>query len=269
MTFRPANPDHSIAWTVFGVVLSRSISSASINAFFAGDPQLLKLLPAQSIVTAEELISDPMIQMANPRTPQGYVAGYLKPDGEPVWQLAVFHNQVEVRASRYTRWNTMWDTAKEMLLAALAIIARAEKGDMLLDAITHRVTDKFYADKGYKLDQLLKRDRVLPEHLFTHGGDYWHTNTGWFEPEGGKLTLSRLTVGAQGRQAEQDVEVAIDLSEMRIFPPDAPTARSKLTDDLAPVLEAAMTELHGRNKMFMQRVLQPEVLDAIGLGTTK
>lgn len=276
MTFAPLNQDHAIAMCQYGVALTKPLPAVVVKKLAGIGGTFAEILPARAMVDVSDMGDEPVTHVLHGRAQQGLVASWLRPDGAAVWQLQVYHNQIDIRATRYTRWASMWQTASEIFQVVLGAVGDTDK-DIYIGAVGHRMVDRFLGPAEYKLSSILRHGPLVPEHLFA-AGRVWHCNSGWFSAATGDAQpgriLTTLEMDAKGRLEDDEdgaeTTVSISHSQSHLLGIEGrQVSNLPRAGESLQTVESSFSLLHRRNKELLAGLLVPALLKEIGLENAK
>ncbi|WP_157505485.1 hypothetical protein [Geminicoccus roseus] len=267
MAFVPLNDDHAVASCDFALALSRPLPRSAISELQSLAASLAAELPASAMVQPSD-VDDAIVPIISNGAP-GIELAYLRPDGSPVWALRLINNEIFVSCTRYTRWEKSWDQARSYLWQALAKLALI-KFEAAVAVIALRVVDRFSSNEDTaKIDDLFQRHSWLPDPIFA-GGPLWHNHSGWYSDHDSGPTLNNLNLTAQRVQDGQGpARIVIDIvHRLQLRLRSSEILSQDSIQSIQAVIDQHMNDLHLNNKVVLHGLLQPVVLDRIGLKVT-
>jgi uncharacterized protein (TIGR04255 family) len=273
MSFEPINSDHAIQSCQFGFALSRAVKHTTLQSIFEAHPHWMQLLPAISMGNASEFEAEAVTPLSPTRSKQGLLSAYLQPNGSADWQFRIFHNQVDVICSRYTRWDHVWSQAKQLFGYALGGIQKNEK-DLRVVSVGLRVVDHFSTGESYNLSELFKPNDLLPKSVYG-SKRMWHCHLGWFDDPAESSNLSHINfdalhqtiVSGPGDEMERTIIQIVHTLQYRLTADASDVTEWLVTADVIRKIERAMSDHHASNKSLLRALLHKSMADRIGLGT--
>jgi hypothetical protein len=257
--FQPVNDDHAIEQVVFALAFSRPFQGPDLDVFRQAHFQWAEALPAIREPAGFAIVVDAGKGVRAQNAP-GVEFAFMRPDGTPVWAFRVFGNEIVVECSRYSRWARIWGAASKYLNLAFELVAGLET-PANLTGVTHLVQDSFVAPlTDQDVSQLFVRSDLLPNAIFERNAD-WHSHTGWFADATNLRVLHNLNVDATSDQAASAARISVT----HLMTVSGESVPGEGAAAQAAWLEETMTLLHAENKTLMAKLLDPRVLERIGL----
>lgn len=259
--FQPINDDHAIEQVTFTIGFARPFTEADLAVFRKRHDLWADTLPAMRdpAVFAVQIEDGSAVRVE--KAP-GVEFAFMRPDGSPVWAMRVLGPEIVVECTRYSRWARVWGAAQRYFGLALDLVSEGEGEPNAMLRTSLVVQDAFKAPAdGADLRSLFVNTDLLPEAMFGRGSD-WHVNTGWFSDLETLRVLHNLNIDGAGDVASNIARVRIQ-HVMTVIrgPADVNETASERRDWLGKAMDA----LHLENKALVGRLLQPALLNRIGM----
>lgn len=191
----------------------------------------------------------------------GLQCSVVRPDAQPIWALRFIGFEIVVECFAYTRWERVWSQARAFLGDAYKLV-RTHQADANILEVRLQVVDRFLSESDdYDGNRLFKADGFIGNRLLSEKGP-WHSNTGWFEYLDDARILHALNVGVRRQQSSDSADLAAFAFTVTHSQSVSPAPSEHLSWERVTEL---VEELHVQNKVKLTSLLQPEMLDRIGL----
>lgn len=264
MTFQPKSGEHAIVEVVFGVLLSRPLVKAEVDAVIGSHSVWRDWMPKIDL-------QEGMVFRLGPNGPevqkgelQAVVFERMRPDGSPEWRLRVEGQSIFVNCLAYTRWEEIWGRTSGLLDTVLKLIAN---DDVTITGILMQYIDIFEwvaAPEAYNPRELLAVGDMIPSRVLS-SGPWWHLHQGWFKFDEPTLPKSRLLEKLHIDSVVDDAgrpTVKLDSYLSYDLPAALPVAGGISKDG---ELFSWFQAIHNLDKALMRYVLTPQAQEIIHL----
>jgi hypothetical protein len=262
--FQPINDDHAIEQVAFTVAFERPFNEADLGHFRRRHDLWADSLPAVREPTGFAVQVEDGNAFRIERAP-GIEFAFVRPDGSAVWAMRIIGAEIIVECSRYSRWARIWGAAQAHLGHALDIVGEGEAANPMVRA-SLVVQDAFAAPLlDQKLESLFVRSDLLPSAVFSRGAN-WHAHSGWFADRDALRILHNLNIDGIGDDAASVARVRVNhiMTAVR-----SAASADETASERRAWLGEAMESLHLENKALIGVLLQPDLLDRIGMRATQ
>lgn len=255
-TFRPANDDHAVTSVRFYLRLDEFVEPPALQAAATKITPWHEQLPAiQTLPPVSQVIQGQTFEFP------GLQCSVVRPDAQPIWALRFIGFEIVVECFAYTRWERVWSQARAFLGDAYKLV-RTHQADANILEVRLQVVDRFLSESDdYDGNRLFKADGFIGNRLLSEKGP-WHSNTGWFEYLDDARILHALNVGVRRQQSSDSADLAAFAFTVTHSQSVSPAPSEHLSWERVTEL---VEELHVQNKVKLTSLLQPEMLDRIGL----
>ena len=270
MPYQPVSGDHAIQQVTFTVKLTQVATRPDLQELRKHHRLWREELPA--VANADGLTFQIDATTGLPQTPSNVVGiefAFMRPDNTPAWKLRVLGPEVVVDCFRYTRWAKTWDRASRYFLEVLALLTKPQP-EREIRSVSLLVVDRFKADALTDGPAGCLRESPLLSSKLFHVGPLWHQQSGWFsQPLGaGSRILNQLNLAATQQAPlgdETDQELILTIQHVQEWSPDVAQPLRKAVESRLASLNAAMQIMHDENKSVVTALLDPVMLERIGL----
>ncbi len=270
LSARPVGAGNSIEAAAFVLGFSRPFTAVEIQAMQSLQQVFLKEFPhfqALNSVTVDvkEAGAGAGITLAV----NGVLLQKQSAKGAVLWSLQIADNTIVVSCMEYSRWEAVWDIAKDYLLRAANHLAAP---DNAVNMVSLQVVDKFLYDSAvneYELDDVFNVESPYLTRQVKKAGPLWHVNQGWFEivdlsdQSVRNLNVVNITSANVGPSLQSSVD---HLGQFFLGSGGIPhSADGKLTPGGVDVIAKVFAILHVKNKTVLREVLSSNKIKEIGL----
>lgn len=270
MEFEPIGERHAIQNVIFTLVFDEPFTELDIGRISQGSLTTWRpFLPKEERPQIFQMsFGEPPTGTKTPPPPASINYSRMNPNGNMGWQLSFDQNQVSVVCSSYTRWDSVWGTAKSLLQDALTVVANDKRK---LTHLSLQISDSFVwkgnpADMS--ADKLFKTDGDFFPKTVSNFGPFWHLHNGYFqqidfengEPLNNTRTLNRIHIDSVNQNDRSFVGVNHTL-RTDITLPSLVVAKAADMD----YLEVVFSKLHTMNKDALAGLLTDDMQGKISL----
>ncbi|WP_313602471.1 TIGR04255 family protein [Rhizobium sp.] len=254
--FRPLNEDHAVESVKFALLFTRPLAPKTVAKVESRHELWRDALPAKSRLDVDVDVNGRTLKAP------AVMFGFLKPDANPVWSMQVGANQIEVECFLYSRWQRVWETAREHFVGVLDIVAAAQEA-LQVRAMHLTVKDVFLSQDGpISAGDMLKPSNKVPPHALTAKGP-WNSYFSWLNEENEDIrTLHACDIDSSFDGEQSSVEVTH--MQTRNTGIDIPIG--EICGTGFSRLDAIMEAMHQSNKGFISELITNEMAERIGLG---
>lgn len=272
LTARPVGGENSIEAAAFVLGFSREFSSAeiqqllSLQSLFISDFPNFQALNAVTVdVQGNGTAAGISVEV------KGVLLQRLLENGRPCWTLRFSDTNIVVSCLTYSRWDSVWSSAREYLRRAVDFIGAS---DNPLKMLSLQIVDKFVYDARPTAYDVCDVFNLASPYLTAgigKAGDLWHVNQGWFETPSetfGQQSKHLNVLNITSTNAAGPLEAVVDhvgqlaFEESGIF---KTTLEGKLSESSYTQIDEVFNMLHGENKRILKEILSAEKLKQIGL----
>ncbi|MCB4763525.1 MAG: TIGR04255 family protein [Sulfurovum sp.] len=189
----------------------------------------------------------------------------LKVDGHgnKIWETVINKDTIIVTCYRYTRWNEIFEKAKNYVKEILNLIDK----DLKITGLTLEYIDEFTvlnnSDNRWKKELFLEDTKYLPSHIFEVTNP-WHSHHGFFF-NGNELLNQKILINLNIEYVitNQSIHNLVIRSQQRSLLDSAIDLNQSKIDTS---INAAMVENHKINKNLLRDLLSEGALQSINLG---
>lgn len=229
--------------------------------------RLDKALTAANLMPGREQGQSITIQMgAAPTSPPARLTRFeARPNGSYAWGLQLHGPFLTVACHDYTRFDTVWQRAKRILMLSLQHIGESYS----IAEVTHQVVDRFIyavpaggnAQDLYQMDQVFRRDTPYLTRKAWDSGLLWHVHQGWFESAEDDLRhLHQINISNSELQPQAQYATIIDHRGAA-----RPTDAQAMLPRTAEFMDQTFCNLHRRNLALMRELLSDNMQTTINL----
>jgi uncharacterized protein (TIGR04255 family) len=277
LRFRPVNDAHAIAEVIFYCVFSPEFDNSVINRLITlkDIEEIKSFFPKQNLIkaTSQNINFDSLENTRLRVSDIGVDLQSINRDGTISWMLRTTPDTISVHCFDYTRWNEIWEQARNFLHIAFKQIGVSSN---FLSSVGLKYLDRFEFignPSEYNSELLLKRSDYLHSKAFS-SGERWHCSTGWFNQlneqnnsENFKFEcLNQLDIVSGYGQVSGTKRIMVTISHNQVislldsnndidvlsFGGDAPSQKDSL-------LNKTFSELHQHNKKLLQNILTDDM----------
>ena len=270
--FRPVHAAHSIEQVVFSVLFDRQLPPGSFAAVVNAVEQFKSEMPGggpiQGVSFAFGGAGMPPPFFQQPMSISGVMLTRSAPDGSIESELRVEQTSLSFRTTRYSRWDTIWNTAQRYFGAVLGsyIDAGAQ-----LKSISLNFVDKYvWHGEANECDaeKLLRRGSCYIAAQVFNQRDLWHSHTGAFERVNAhtkrlmNINVDCLdeVVNVESRRVIVITTVLTDLFGQPGYDPIVSTS-----SDALEFITTQMLTLHAENKKILADAITDAMANQIAL----
>jgi uncharacterized protein (TIGR04255 family) len=184
VSFEPKKREHAIVESVCGLLLTRNLIPAEIEALVAAHDQWRDDLPRLARTGVFQIVVGDGGATQTLVPPGGGVSfDRVNPDGTLDWRLRADDAALFVNCLSYTGWAEVWPRTRRYLQQACDVAVRPE--NMLRGAIMEYIDVFEWVDEAerYELDLLFDRDSAYVPNSVWGKGALWHLHQGWFRTD--------------------------------------------------------------------------------------
>ena len=270
--YLPYSGSHSIQEAVVGIHFRSKFSSdAARQARDTAQAELKSVLPRSNEIHQLQEIKIGQIEQgvvapaSGPPRLAGFELSKVRADAKPARVLRFLENMLTVNFLEYQNWQTTLNDSLKYIRTVLSPLTLATNPVM---ALSLRYIDRYTFDGPHdepRAEMLLCEGNAYMAPRCFDGGSLWHSHSGWFESLGaGDRILNQLNVGSAS--VDQVPTVTIDhnaVCQLRsprqsiesLFQPSGQDAG----------IENALNFLHRQNGEILRDMLQPGMLEKIGM----
>lgn len=281
--FRPVNDAHAIAEVIFYCVFSPEFDNSVINRLInlKDIEEIKSFLPKEKAIKAvlQNINLDSVEDTRLTVSDRGIELQRINLDGTISWMLRTTPNSISVHCLDYTRWNEIWEKARNFLHVAFNQIGVSSN---FLSSVGLKYVDRFEfigRISDYNSELLLKHSDYIHSKAFS-SAERWHCNTGWFNEFNEKINhenfkfecLNQLDIVSGYGQVSGTKRIMVTISHNQVislldsnndidvlsFGGDASSQEDSL-------LNKTFSELHQNNKKILQDILTDEIRQKIKL----
>lgn len=189
----------------------------------------------------------------------------LKVDGlgNKIWEIVINKDSIIATCHRYTRWNPVFEKAKNYINEILNLIHK----ELQIIGLTLEYVDEFTvlanSNDSWKEELFLENTKYLPGHIFGIPNS-WHSHHGFFF--NGTESLNQkilINLNIEYVMTNQDTSILVIRSQQRSLLNSVVDFNETAMDTS---INAAMVESHEINKNLLRDLLSADALQAINLG---
>jgi uncharacterized protein (TIGR04255 family) len=281
--FRPVNNAHAIAEVIFYCVFSPDFDNSVINRLInLRDIENIKsFLPKERLIKGalQNIDLDSLEKTRLTVSDIGIELQRINPDGTMSWMLRTTSNSISVHCLNYTRWNEVWEKARNFLHIAFNQIGVSSN---LFSSVGLQYIDRFEFignPSDYNSELLLKRSDYVHNKAFC-SAERWHCNIGWFDKFDEQSNndnfkfecLNQLDLVSGYGQVSGSKRIMVTISHNQVislldsnddidvlsFGGDAPSQEDSL-------LNKTFAKLHQNNKQLLLDILTDDIAKQINL----
>lgn len=279
LRFRPVNDAHAIAEVVFYCVFSPEFNNSAIDRLIniKDIEEIKSFFPKQNLIkaTSSNINFDSLENTRFIVSDIGVDLQSINRDGTISWMLRTTPDTISVHCFDYTRWNKIWEQARNFLHIAFNQIGVSSN---FLSSVGLKYVDHFEFignPSEYNSELLLKRSDYLHGKAFS-SAERWHCSTGWFNQLNEQNNsdnfkfecLNQLDIVSGYGQVSGTKRIIVTISHNQVislldsnndididvlsFGGDAPSQEDSL-------LNKTFSELHQHNKKLLQNILTDDM----------
>ena len=269
--YLPFADKHSIQEAQATLVFPANFDQLSIeSARGITQSELSHLLPRSSEVRGGAI----QIDLSNPETPTqignissniiGFQLARVQGNAQPAQTVTLSGTILSVSFFQYESWDTTRQAAAKYLSTVLPALPLVNNPVV---AFGLKIIDRYTFDgtpENARADLLVQTDSPYVAPNVFDAGSAWHCNTGWFEQGSDEPILHNLNIASNlvdlsptvtiEHQATVHLRAPRQSTDTLFTPPPGYTG-----------LMEALDQLHDRNKVILQQILVPAMLDRIGI----
>lgn len=273
-SFEPVHEAHAIEQLIAVVHLDRPLSDEAVREANLVMAKFEATLPARAEIRGMGFQVGPLGVMplagAGIDTPNGIVRTVSDPRGIILKELRLERQQILFRTTSYTRWDRVWEEAREYFSQLLLIF-----GDAQVSAYSLVYTDKFIwrGDKNNCSAKLLLRPQssYITPGIF-ESSDLWHCHSGRFVQATNKAKrlevvdldcIDEVESIPEGHRIVRAVRISTTLTDQLLHPES--TATPLLAAQGVNELDAAFVEFHNILKKIFASIITDEMATKVGI----
>lgn len=189
----------------------------------------------------------------------------LKVDGlgNKIWEIVIDKDAIIATCYRYTRWNEIFEQAKNYIKEILNLINK----ELKIIGLTLEYIDEFtvldHSNNSWKEELFLENTKYLPSHIFEISNP-WHSHHGFFfngrDPLNQKILIN---LNIEYVITNQSIYNLVIRSQQRSLLNSAVDFNETAMDTS---INTAMVENHEINKNLLRDLLSEAALQSINLG---
>lgn len=270
MAFEPIGERHAIQNVTFTLVFDEEFTETDIGRISQGASSWNSFLPKQERAQFIQMVfgEQPAGAPPPPPPPVGIQYSRMNADGTNGWQLSFNQNQISVHCSTYTRWETVWGSAKSVLQDALKIISNESRNLLHLNLQIIDVFEWNANPADMSANQLFQTDGDFFPKTVDDFGPYWHLHNGYFQkgdfdtdgPLSDARTLNRVHIDTNNQNGRSSIIINHAL-RTDISIPTLVVSETSETD----YLDVVFSKLHSLNKQALVGLLTKDMQARIQL----
>lgn len=274
---RPNSSKNAIVVAGFALTFAREFNDREAQTLLSLKERFREQLPNfQTVQSVRFSIAGNAVPTALSGGQVHQVTGVLlqdiRRDGTPRWLLRVDGNSIVVNCTEYTSWLEVWQSAREMLLAAAALVSAPDNGVVQVGMQTadRFVYDKRPASEEYSVSEIFRDDCPFLTAQARKSGLFWHVHQGWWSAEEGVADriLHVLNIASVAEASLPDGIVTL-IDHQLVRPWADPQTHGALfglpSGGERAQLDEVFQQMHEGNLSAIRASLTDEKLRAIGL----
>jgi len=269
VVFEPIGERHAIQNVTFTLMFDEAFTETDIGRISQGASSWISFLPKEERAQFVQMVfGEPPTGVTPPPPPVGIRYSRMNPDGTNDWLLSFNENQVSIQCFTYTRWDTVWGSAKSVLHDALKVISNGNRNLLHMNLQIIDVFEWTGNPADMSADKLFQTNGDFFPRTVDDFGSYWHLHNGYFQeikflskgPLSKARTLNRIHVDAH---TQNDRNLVIIDHALRT---DTPLPTSAVADiSETDYLDVVFSKLHTLNKLALAGLLTDEIQARIHL----